>query len=165
MFKRYHIKELYYMLKHVILSVNVYRLLREDEQLWVNSHLDHMFRSEANCPFWHPITVSFSSTLEMAISFSMGLQVNKCHSASSSQRSRETVIMETYGDACSVTCYFIFGLELEICHTESSKVVRFIDFRIHVVTGSCGKVLNKWSCLQICTDLKEYCYWCNNCWL
>lgn len=121
----------------------------------MNSHLDQMFRSEANCPFWHLITVSFSSTLKMAISFSMGLQVNKCHSGSSSQRSRQTVIMETYGDACSVTCYFIFGLEQEICHTESSKAVRFIDFSIRVVTGSCEKVMNKSSYLQIALILKR----------
>ncbi len=52
------------------------------EQLPVTPHLYTVPQSGANCPLWHPITISLSSTLEMAISFSMGLQVNEQQSDS-----------------------------------------------------------------------------------
>lgn len=45
-------------------------------------HLYALPQSGSTCPLWHPITVSLSSTLEIAISFSMGLQVSEYQSAS-----------------------------------------------------------------------------------
>lgn len=47
------------------------------EQMPVTPRLYTLPPSGANCPLWHPITFSLSSTLEMAISFSMGVRVNE----------------------------------------------------------------------------------------
>lgn len=52
------------------------------EQMPVTSHLHAIPKSRANCPLWHPITISLSATLEIAISFSTGLQANEYQTAS-----------------------------------------------------------------------------------
>lgn len=60
------------------------------EQMPVTPHLHAFPQSGANCPLWHPITISLSSTLEIAISFSMGPQVNEHQAASTfSKRKRQ----------------------------------------------------------------------------